>query len=518
MATWVWIVMLVVSAALLATITYFFVAHRTQKSRRSAPSASLTPSEQPESPTDIAPTALRALYVDDLNRENKTRGKLRGQKATRTSDDLLKAAISTSELLRKYEIPHAVMFGTLLGMVRDGKPIPNDDDVDICVHSEHFDAVEAMITKEKLTRHAAYYHKGVFMQLNHDVAVDLYFFQHQVPADESHRVPTDSPPKEQSVVFKWNFYGHPNNPRLWMNVPAELLLPFQNMRVSDTSDYLAVPNKPKDMVTYLYGQRWNERFKRGQYKVSLKRNVPCIEYVTDASATDNDAYWRTFYATDTARELSKLPSPFARFVVQWMKSHFGEREWQDSVWVDIGCGNGRDSLFFASQTHPVASVNAWDRCEKGIEHCSRLASAAGYRHLKAQVVDIGQRCRVDTTDESPSTKFSVIYCRWIIHALSPAVAAAFMRWAYQSLAPNGFLCIEARTRQDPLYQQGQPGPHPHSWIHTHYRRFIDPEELSEELRTVGFGLVHFEASDQFSPPRHESERAPHLLRCIAQKP
>ena len=60
---------------------------------------------------------------------------------------------------------------------------------------------------------------------------------------------------------------------------------------------------------------------------------------------ENEAYWDQFYKQDFVH----VPSQFCALVATDIKPH--------SIVVDLGCGNGRDSHFFASANFSVVGVD-----------------------------------------------------------------------------------------------------------------------------------------------------------------
>ena len=65
-------------------------------------------------------------------------------------------------------------------------------------------------------------------------------------------------------------------------------------------------------------------------------------------------YWENFY---TKQYPSEEPSDFARFCAKRYKKEFGHL-------FDIGCGNGRDTLFFSSQSIPCTGI---EQSESAVE-------------------------------------------------------------------------------------------------------------------------------------------------------
>ena len=63
----------------------------------------------------------------------------------------------------------------------------------------------------------------------------------------------------------------------------------------------------------------------------------------------NKKHWNKFYL----RKQSRKPSTFARFInKKFLKKNLGEKKL-----IDIGCGSGRDSFFFAKKIYSVTSLD-----------------------------------------------------------------------------------------------------------------------------------------------------------------
>ena len=97
-------------------------------------------------------------------------------------------------------------------------------------------------------------------------------------------------------------------------------------------------------------------------------------------------YWEEFYAQQNAEY---EPSLFAQFVAAKIKAN--------SKIIELGCGNGRDSVYFASKNFIIKAV---DQCEGQIEFMK-----AKYSNIKN--IDF---LTADFTALSEESKFDVIYC------------------------------------------------------------------------------------------------------------
>ena len=180
-------------------------------------------------------------------------------------------------------------------------------------------------------------------------------------------------------------------------------------------------------------------------------------------------YWDRFYAKPHP-ELQE-PSPFARFCLDKIPA--------DGVLFELGCGNGRDALYFARNG---VTVTACDQSTTAIERLTAIvASSDGWRVAPRFIV----RRFEDLADDGP---YAVIYSRFTLHTVDGPTASDALRWAHRNLASGGSLLIEARTVKDALHGMGEPAGRD-AYIHDgHYRRFVRTEELTEELEALGFAI------------------------------
>lgn len=190
------------------------------------------------------------------------------------------------------------------------------------------------------------------------------------------------------------------------------------------------------------------------------------------SAADEDAYWNRFYSH---RQVEiEVPSTFAQHVVGQIRA--GARLFE------LGCGNGRDALYFASRG---VRVVACDRSKVAVESLRARPELAAFPHrpefLAADFQELGAVYQGPPHD--------VVYSRFTMHAVPAEVQAAALAWARSTLAPGGQLLIEARSVKGSLYGRGEQVERD-AFIHDgHYRRFLRLDELLAELEGLGFGIA-----------------------------
>lgn len=171
------------------------------------------------------------------------------------------------------------------------------------------------------------------------------------------------------------------------------------------------------------------------------------------------SYWDEYYSKAPQMQ----PSPFARFVAEkWLT--------QPARLLEIGCGNGRDSIWFSRLGHDVTGV---DLSSKAIESCREQNSDAAFL--------VG-----DFSELNLGTQFGVVYSRFTLHSIDEATEKRALRSVHHHLLRGGLFLLEARTVLDELCGIGEKISD-HEWIHEdHYRRFLEPVSFLRRVQEVGF--------------------------------
>ncbi len=173
-------------------------------------------------------------------------------------------------------------------------------------------------------------------------------------------------------------------------------------------------------------------------------------------------YWDEYYARG-ASPARRLPSQFAAFVA-------GELEGRHRV-IELGCGDGRDAIFFATYGHEVVGVDA---SPTAIDRCRRLAATLNEQatFVVARIDEPGLAARIkgDTTPR-------VVYARFFLHAITEAEEEDLLDLAATIADPGDLLAVEYRTIRD-LSGAKATG--------THFRRFVLPAAF--EARALGRGF------------------------------
>jgi tellurite methyltransferase len=204
------------------------------------------------------------------------------------------------------------------------------------------------------------------------------------------------------------------------------------------------------------------------------------------------AYWEKFYSQ---RREPFVPSLFARYVLSRYLTGC------DSL-IELGCGNGRDAVYFAKQGINVLAV---DQCSNEIQFLSRAYSIEKLKFLCGDFTYLDENFRC-----------SHVYSRFTMHSISTAGETAVLGWIHRALKVGGYFLLEARGKNNELYGKGEPVPgEADAFIYDgHYRRFLDFKKICTKLEEAGMEVVESAEDRGFAPFNELDER---FMRVIAKK-
>jgi SAM-dependent methyltransferase len=370
--------------------------------------------------------------------------------------------------------PAFLAFGSLLGAVRAGKLIGHDVDVDLGYFSEFnhpADVIREGFRIERVLRSKGYdpvRENGGFLALflpqldgtrrNLDIFTtfcrDGMLYQvHDVAVEGS-----------QADV-----------------------LPLQIVEFEGRD--MPVPAKPEVFLRAAYGPDW-------------PIPNPAFEFTTPRSdrrriggwfggLRERRDFWRHQYASDSGR-IPGHPSSLATWVAG--KEPPGKL-------VDVGCGNGRDTRFFADLGFDVTGLdllpNASRRLLEGMEPGKRP-------EVKPFNLESLRQTLATAAQFSFSPDPVTVYGRFLLHALSDSARRNFWRFTSMALRSGGRCYLEFRTEQDALRRKA---------FGEHYRRYLDPALVVAEAAASGYRVLHMERALGLSPYEDED---PHLCRMILE--
>jgi len=198
-----------------------------------------------------------------------------------------------------------------------------------------------------------------------------------------------------------------------------------------------------------------------------KKRISC-NYLEKKNFSKDKEYWDNWYKQFKVID----PSPFAIFC----ESNYFSK---NSQIIDVGCGNGRDSLFFLNKGYDVQSIDSAN------SHCS-----------------IPTFINCDACNFKYDT--DIVYCRWLLHALDTEGQSAFLQSVANDIKKKGLLCIECRSIKDKINPK----------IQNHFRNPIDRDILEKDIKKLGFEICFSGEQNGWSKIGDDD---PLLIRIIAKK-
>ena len=208
-----------------------------------------------------------------------------------------------------------------------------------------------------------------------------------------------------------------------------------------------------------------------------------------------NSYWNKFYKN---KKIISKPSSFAKFVSRkYLKKN------KNVKLIDIGCGNGRDSIFFANKKIKVL----------GIDNSKTIIKLNNYyfknKNISFKNLDIAK------TNAKKLDKFDIIYSRFFLHAINKSQEVKFFNLINSLSVKNRTLVmLEFRTIKDKMLQKGKKLSNNENFT-DHYRRFIDTDVLIKNIKKINkFKIMYFMERKGLSKYKYDN---PTLARLILKK-
>lgn len=138
--------------------------------------------------------------------------------------------------------------------------------------------------------------------------------------------------------------------------------------------------------------------------------------------------------------------------------------------LDVGCGNGKDSLYFAQRGIHVTSV---DFSGTAIEQLKQKIAEKELLNINAIKKDI---VYLDIDDNS----FDVIYAHLSLQYFDDEITAKIFDRLHRILRPGGMIFIRCKSTDDHLYGQGEKIGND-TFLKGHIRHFFSKEYMIEKL-------------------------------------
>jgi len=221
---------------------------------------------------------------------------------------------------------------------------------------------------------------------------------------------------------------------------------------------------------------------------------------TNAEVTNKDVsteknYWNSFYSKFNVSH----PSQFCVMTAVELKP-------ENSI-VEFGCGNARDSVYFASKGF---TVFACDLSKDAIAKNKETAAAMEGVNLSFEVVDAINKDQVGAViakaREAGQSDSITTYARFFLHSIDESQEDLFIGGLASAMKEGDELCFEYRCAEDEALDK----------VHGkgHYRRYIDTEALLKKMAGMGFESVYSITGRGMAKYKSED---PYVSRIICKK-
>jgi tellurite methyltransferase len=207
-------------------------------------------------------------------------------------------------------------------------------------------------------------------------------------------------------------------------------------------------------------------------------------------------YWNIYYKKKSPKIQS---SNFANFV---FKNFINKKK---KNIIDIGCGNGRDSFFFAKKKMSVSAMDSSvEAIKKNILHDNINKNKISFYCLNLK----------ESLKHNFKIKFDYIYLRFFLHTINKENEKILFSFFKKNLKMNGLVFFEFRTINDDLFLKGKKISKYERYT-SHYRRFIDIDILQDEIKKNNLFKIKY-IQERYGLSRTKTEN-PKLCRLILKK-
>ena len=190
--------------------------------------------------------------------------------------------------------------------------------------------------------------------------------------------------------------------------------------------------------------------------------------------TEDFLYWENFYAEQRAPE---SPSDFALSV-------FESYLFEGCCLLEFGCGNGRDSKWFASKG---LTVWALDQSSNATSELDDSANVKIINQSLKQFVD---------NDEWPED-VEFVYSRFFLHSIIELECERLFDFIGRKCVPGTVCMHEFRVSEDMKNFEGRLVSS-HELVTDHYRRFINFADIVDVVNTQGWEILEARMGQGFA--------------------
>ena len=206
-------------------------------------------------------------------------------------------------------------------------------------------------------------------------------------------------------------------------------------------------------------------------------------------------YWNKFYKK--IRFAKAKPSNFSVFCY----NKFIKKSKKKFI-LDIGCGNGRDTIFFFNKGLKVSGVDK-----------SAVAIKINKKNYPKHKNLIFYNMDINKFVSKNIGKFNFIYLRFFLHAVNLKTQKIFFRHIRHIVRRGALIMLEFRTDKDSLINEGKKLSKNETFT-DHYRRFINVKNILKEFKQLSYKPIYILEKKGLSKYKKDN---PVLCRLILRK-
>lgn len=205
----------------------------------------------------------------------------------------------------------------------------------------------------------------------------------------------------------------------------------------------------------------------------------------------NKDYWTNIYKQNKITHYEH--SSFAKFITN--------RYSDINRIVDLGCGNGRDSCFFASKGVYTIAI---DQSTHSINNNPMYSSVDRTMQVIQDDFVNYDYSKIET---------DLFYSRFTLHSITAGDEDVLLQSMKNTLPAGGKVAIEARSTQDPLYGVGLH-IRDTTYQTDHMRRFIDAQSFIQKVIDLDYKIMYFDERDNLSVVGDDNPVLMRIILCV----
>lgn len=203
---------------------------------------------------------------------------------------------------------------------------------------------------------------------------------------------------------------------------------------------------------------------------------------------NREEFWNNKHIKYAQQDWIRTPTIFAQEVV--------ERFPPGAKILDLGAGQGQDTIHFAQRGHPVVAVDF-----------SAFALAQLERLIQAEGIDSVTIVKHDLREKLPfkDGEFDVVYSHLTLHYFSDTDTRRIFQEIARVLRKDGLLCVLVNSTDDPEYGEGAKIEEDYfEYSEGNFKRYFSKDYMHEITKELfipyileGKGKTHKDPTEAF---------------------